>query len=244
MVRSVAVVAAAAVASTVHASKWPVTTRAPPAKGGGFSSQQENSESGIPSDFDCALRQAAYTYGKQLLPRMGAFETLYYALNLNDPACPPAAMEADGEPVPVQAAEPVPAGAVFVAPQGGVDDDGARHHGAAAAGSEARPFATIQFALDACSDRGAACSAVVLRGGTHFLKETIVVTPRHSHTRLMAYPGEAPVVSGGTPLTNLQWKPCVRCSFSRDTRASMHTYVRAGAIVGAVLKSRTERENR
>jgi hypothetical protein len=134
---------------------------------------------------------------------MGAFDTLYYALNLNDPACPPTAMEADRE-VAVQAVEPVPAGAVFVAPAGGVGA-GADSAGALA-GSEAYPFATIQFALDACSDRDD-CSAVVLRGGTHFLKETIVVTPRHSHTRLMAYPGEAPVVSGGTPLTNLQWKP-------------------------------------
>jgi len=73
-------------------------------------------------------------------------------------------------------------------------------------GTEALPFATIQYALDACSDR-AECGAVVLRGGTHFLESTIVITPKHSHTKLMAYPGEAPVMSGGIKLQNVEWKP-------------------------------------
>ena len=47
------------------------------------------SPSWAPASFDCAMRQAAYEYGKHNLPRKGAFESLYYALNLNDPSCPP-----------------------------------------------------------------------------------------------------------------------------------------------------------
>ena len=40
-----------------------------------------------PTSFDCKMRKAAYSYGRHLLPRLGAFEPLYYALNLNDPNC-------------------------------------------------------------------------------------------------------------------------------------------------------------
>ena len=42
---------------------------------------------GVPASFDCAMRQLAYAYGKQLAPRQGKFESLFYALGLNDPAC-------------------------------------------------------------------------------------------------------------------------------------------------------------
>lgn len=151
----------------------------------------------IPSDFDCAMRQAAYAFGKSLIPRQGSFESLYYALDLNDPACPPTALEADGE-IPATETLVVPEGSVFVAPAGGKDGD--------AYGAEQLPFASIQYGLDACSER-VECSAVVLRGGTHYLKETIVVKPRHSHTVMMAYPGESPVVSGGIALKNVDFKP-------------------------------------
>ena len=41
---------------------------------------------GTPASFDWVMRQLAYEYGQQLLPRMGKFESLYYALGLNEPA--------------------------------------------------------------------------------------------------------------------------------------------------------------
>ena len=37
--------------------------------------------------FDCDMRKAAYAYGKKLVPRMGSFESLYYALDLNNESC-------------------------------------------------------------------------------------------------------------------------------------------------------------
>ena len=43
---------------------------------------------GVPASFDCAMRQAAYSYGQKLLPRKGDFKDLYFALDLNDPSCP------------------------------------------------------------------------------------------------------------------------------------------------------------
>ena len=59
---------------------------------------------------------------------------------------------------------------------------------AAHAGSEQQPFASVQFGLDACADRDE-CSAVVLRDGTHYLSETIIMTDRHSHMTVMSNPG-------------------------------------------------------
>ena len=171
----------------------------------------------IPADFDCAMRQAAYAHGKELLPRMGKFESLYYALDLNDPTCPPTEMapnpdndlvfDANGDVVVDTSGMSIPAGSVFVAPEGGVDKKMAKSMtGLEAMGTEQRPFATIQFGLDVCSERSD-CSAVVLRGGTHYLTDTIMVKPKHSHTTMMAYPGEAPVVSGGILLKDVDFKP-------------------------------------
>eukprot|EP00750_Incisomonas_marina_P029589 INCI7199.2.p1 GENE.INCI7199.2~~INCI7199.2.p1 ORF type:complete len:934 (-),score=146.71 INCI7199.2:719-3520(-) len=188
-----AVVAATVVASSaIYAqAKWPLHTQA-----------AGDDVTDVPADFDCAMRQAAYAFGKETLPRLGAFESLYYALDLNDPACPPTELKADG-PVPPRSSlrfSDIPAGSVFVAPTGGADE--AKAPGA---GTAKRPFATIQFAVDTCADRNE-CSSVVLRGGTHYLDATIVLTPRHSHMHLMAFPGESPVVSGGTKL-EVDWKP-------------------------------------
>lgn len=38
---------------------------------------------GVPASFDCAMRKAAYSFGQKLLPRLGKFSELYYALDLN-----------------------------------------------------------------------------------------------------------------------------------------------------------------
>ena len=68
--------------------------------------------------FDCDMRKAAYAYGKKLIPRMGGFEALYYALELNNESCrvplPP--------PSKGRAVRPItptfPRGTVFVSPSG------------------------------------------------------------------------------------------------------------------------------
>merc|ERR1711871_1074923 len=41
----------------------------------------------VPASFDCAMRKLAYAYGKKLVPRQGSFESLFYALDLNEPNC-------------------------------------------------------------------------------------------------------------------------------------------------------------
>ena len=156
------------------------------------------SDTGVPPSFDCAMRKAAYSYGQHLLPRLGAFPTLYYALGLNEPEC----HEELRAPAPsdhamtVSKPPPPPADAVYVAPANS-GRDGAED------GSKARPYHDIQRAVDAAAASGV--STVVLRGGTFYLSSPIVLDPSHSHLRIVAHEGEQPLVSGGRPLSNLEW---------------------------------------
>jgi hypothetical protein len=114
-----------------------------------------HAQDAVPASFDCAMRKAAYAYGKKLLPRMGAFEPLFYALNLNSDDCPGVLEGAKETAAPL----PVPAGSIFVAPTGAARASGEP------VGSAANPFDDIQAAADAAADRGV--KSVVLRGGTY-----------------------------------------------------------------------------
>ena len=155
---------------------------------------------GVPPSFDCAMRKAAYAYGKKLLPRHAAFEALYYALDLNSPKCH-AALESEAEDAPAAPPHALPKDAIFVAPP---DKASRRADAATADGSLAAPFRCIQQAADVAASRGV--RTVVLRGGTFYLTRPIQLTPRHSGLRFRAHPAERPVVSGGVALTNLQWR--------------------------------------
>jgi len=86
----------------------------------------------------------------------------------------------------------IPSNAIFVAPNG---ND-------AALGTLEAPLRSIQLACDRAGKYG----TVVLRGGVHFLTQTIYLTPEHSHLTLMGFPGEDAVVSGGV-LLKVNWKP-------------------------------------
>ena len=83
----------------------------------------------------------------------------------------------------------------------------------AAAGTTSQPFATLARAQKAVRQRiGAGQGAVVIvRGGTYYLPEPLVLTPRDSGTKLAPIvwrnaEGETPVISGGTRLW-LTWTP-------------------------------------
>jgi hypothetical protein len=161
---------------------------------------------GPSASFDCAMRKLAYQYGKQLIPRMGSFESLYYALDLNDPSCPTEMTPGHAELSPSAwtstNAETTPSGLpggpkIFVHATSGND---------AAVGEIDTPVRTIQEALD----RAAVADptpAVVLRGGTHYIADSLVLTSAHSGLHLIGYPGETASVSGGVQLSGLDWKP-------------------------------------
>jgi len=78
------------------------------------------------------------------------------------------------------------------------------------------PFATLKRARDAIrrlkTRRGLKrMVAVLVRGGTYYLNEPLVIEPRDSGTEAnrivyAAFPNERPVISGGR-LLNCQWKP-------------------------------------
>ena len=150
----------------------------------------------VPKSFDCEMRKAAYAFGQHLLPRLGKFESLYYALDLNAPDCHEELQE------PRQRAQQaaLQVDSIFVAP-GQVEEAKQLE---AQNGSIGAPFHCIQQAADVAAERG--ISRVVLRGGTYYLQKPIHLTARHSHLAFEAAAGERPVVSGGVHLTKLAWK--------------------------------------
>jgi len=147
--------------------------------------------------FDCAMRKYAYEHGKSLLPRMGAFESLYYALDLNDPNCTEVL---NGTATQTLKTKRLPEGPIlFVDPIHGTDDFDRTGL------SEEAPLRTLGEAVKRAAEADTT-PAVVLRGGTHFLDETIVITPEHEGLHILSYPGESATVSGGVPLPKLDWK--------------------------------------
>lgn len=141
------------------------------------------------------MRKAAYRFGKTLIPRKGEFPSLYYALDLNSPDCPEKLMPLDSTKEFAETNVNFPIGTVFVHPE-------ASENGV---GTFEEPLRSIQAAIDLAANRPA--HTVVLRGGTHFLKETLKFTPKHSNLRLHAFPDETPVISGGIKLDINEWKP-------------------------------------
>ena len=100
----------------------------------------------VPASFDCAMRKAAYDFGKKLVPRQGSFEALYYALDLNSDDCH---VDYDAFAGPKADDVILPADAVYVAPGGAGD------------GAAASPLGALQAAYDLAASR--ASKTVVLR---------------------------------------------------------------------------------
>ena len=150
----------------------------------------------VPASFDCAMRKAAYSFGKALLPQHGSFLALYYALDLSGAGChvPLAGSVPSDDPRP----EASPTHAIYVAPP-----PFSQREAKAADGSPSHPFRCIQTAANAAATRGV--QTVVLRGGTYHLAQPIELLRRHSGLSFIAHPNERPIVSGGIQLSNLKW---------------------------------------
>jgi hypothetical protein len=174
---------------------------------------------GSPTTLDCPLRQIAVDYAQKLQPArpISVFQELADALN--------GAQEAQGCSVapkpPAGGAPPAARMPSFPLPPPGSHVafvDVAAPHSAAADGSDARPFPTLQEAL--ASVRAARAAAglsaaaaprahLVLRAGTFFLGATgpLALTSKDSNVNFQAYPGEEVFISGGTPLAGVTWTP-------------------------------------
>jgi hypothetical protein len=95
-----------------------------------------------------------------------------------------------------------PAADIYVSPIGRDSNSGAK----------ARPLASLAAAQRLARRRNSAGAVTVwLRGGTYYLPQTLAFTPEDSGTKktpvtYAAFPGEEPVISGGTRL-RLTWTP-------------------------------------
>ncbi len=92
-------------------------------------------------------------------------------------------------------------------------------------GTVERPFATLPRALAA---RRQEPGPIIVRGGTYYLAEPLVLTARDSGTAndptvIRAYPGEQPVISGGVRLERLAWRPYRDGIYQTAVPASLRT---------------------
>jgi hypothetical protein len=161
----------------------------------------------VPESFDCLMRQAAYAYGQKLIPRHGSFPALFWALDLTH--CKAELGKIDSYSTPSRrlydtistegnkAEATIPKDAVFVAVDG---------NDSAADGSQQSPFRSLQVAVD-FAVKHTHSKHVRVRGGVHYLNDTLQLTPQHSGLQVLAYPGESPVISGGQPLLITKWEP-------------------------------------
>ena len=149
---------------------------------------------GVLTDTDCAIRRAAFDYGKRLQPQKGAFAALYDALQLSSCGVPaPAAADVWlplGEPLPSEQR------VLYVAASGVAPREG--------------DYPTLAAAV-AASRRLIKPLTIALRQGTHFLLSgAILLNALDSGLTIRNFPGERAVLSGGRPISPL-WKPSAVC---------------------------------
>eukprot|EP00658_Telonema_sp_P-2_P049871 TRINITY_DN3795_c0_g1_i19.p1 TRINITY_DN3795_c0_g1~~TRINITY_DN3795_c0_g1_i19.p1 ORF type:complete len:842 (-),score=152.99 TRINITY_DN3795_c0_g1_i19:108-2633(-) len=141
----------------------------------------------------CAVSQLAYEYGLQLQPHRAPLLELFDALQLHTTCGLPRPTKPSTPPF-VLARAPPPGG-LFVHPELGHDG---------ATGTEQDPLRTVTSAIERVVASGN--STIVLRGGLHFLNETLELGPLHSGLTIMNYPGEVPWLSGGVRVDDVAWE--------------------------------------
>lgn len=153
---------------------------------------------------DCALRSLAWEYGQHLGGLLGAapamaspFRTLFDALRLSEDCgtVPPPLSSRSTSRRARRLHDSVANATYYADPVHGNDNN---------AGTFSSPFLTIERALSA-SRVGPTPAAIVLREGTFFLQDTLVLTPGDSGLSISAFSGESATLSAGAPLVNLSW---------------------------------------
>ena len=149
------------------------------------------------------MRRLAWQYGQHLLPEYAGFADLHAALGLNV-ECQESGHEVtvphftarDWAPAPAKFPASSGVGAViFVDYARGLDTNN---------GGIDSPKKTIAAAVQAAG--GQANATINLRGGRHYVAETVQLTVEHSGLTIQNYMGEKVVVSGGIVLA-AQWAP-------------------------------------
>ena len=154
-----------------------------------------------PANFDeleCALHQLAYTVGAPKLPSNAA--ALADALLLGTPNCtkPALAVETPLHPRFSSFVGTSSFQDLYVAPNG-VD--------AAGAGTLAKPFKSIGYAVAASRKFAPASRTIAVRGGHYYLAATIALDHRDSGLTIAGYNKERVVLHGSQSLAALKWSP-------------------------------------
>ena len=152
------------------------------------------------ASFNCKMRRLAWEFGQHLRPDYKQFADLYYALGLNDDCKvevpPPQFSAADWAPAVPSFAAGTGTAVFFVDSTNGLDTN--------TGASIESPKRTIHAAVLAAA--GKAAATINLRGGRHYVAETVQLTSAHSGLTIQNYNGERAVVSGGVQLTP-HWSP-------------------------------------
>lgn len=160
---------------------------------------------------ECQAFMLQYEFTLRLMPERAPLRDVFDALQLEQqcqitPPTMPASTAFFKPWTAAQLAAACKVGPFYVDAVHGSDSSGS--------GSKASPFKTVPHAINATrTARGAAgrpeaTACVVLRGGTHFLGATQLLTSADSGLVITGYDGDAPAwISGGTPLGALAWEP-------------------------------------
>lgn len=157
-------------------------------------------------DFDCELRRLAYCFGTRLLPARGRFVELQAALESEACAirtCAPVSGRGSWAPAGSDRAEYTPvdvhATGLVIHVDPTIGDD-------ANAGTAELPLRTPRAALARYARSQALRGEVVLRGGTYWLEQPLMLGPEHSGLRVRGSVGERAVLAGGKRLQPLRWR--------------------------------------
>eukprot|EP00051_Salpingoeca_urceolata_P012843 m.160025 g.160025 ORF g.160025 m.160025 type:complete len:806 (+) comp17617_c0_seq1:93-2510(+) len=155
---------------------------------------------GVDVATDCAMRELTQRAAEAVLPahlvstgNKAVFEALQRGNLCNATHAPVVPTPATKTAAVASAATTI----VYVDATKGNDQTGT--------GSLNKPFQSVGRGVTACA--GKADTELVLRGGTYYLGETVVLDKRHNGLTITSYPGEQAVLSGGSLLSGLNWSP-------------------------------------
>lgn len=148
----------------------------------------------ITKSFDCGVRQNAWKFGRQLLPRRGSFKTLFDALQLGNGCGLPEPLDEDTWIPPYFPTPTNKSSCIFVDAKNGNDGSGT--------GSQNAPYRSISKAVSQSTLLKPAVDGItiLIREGSYYLTETILLRPEHSHLTVQNFEGEKVIVYGGVPL--------------------------------------------
>lgn len=168
--------------------------------------RHSNSSASIQNTTDCKGRLLAYEFGLTIQPQRGVQQATFDALELlgcgvqpphdmflersdiaSEPTSTPSQLQGDNY--------------FYVDPTKGSDT-------VSTSGSLSDPFLTIAYALERSRQNAASTptrTTIYLRGGIHYIQQSLRLEPQDSGLSLAAYEAEKAWVSGGKELSSAKW---------------------------------------